>query len=139
MAVLAGWMAQGAAPAERLPWLLSLPLACAILPSIILAGIPDREADLQVGKGTLAVRLGARGAALVALGAAGAAALLALAAPAVVPAFGGLAWFALPHALLLAWLVVRRRGALHGRIDALLVASLTFMVWFVLVPLVNLW
>jgi len=48
---------------------------------------------------------------------------------------------AIPHGVWLAWLLVRRMksGKPPGRIDGLMVASLTFLLWFGLVPLVRLW
>ncbi|MGH6916511.1 MAG: NAD(P)H-dependent oxidoreductase, partial [Geminicoccaceae bacterium] len=65
-AILCGFVLQGGALGDPAPWLLSLPLTLAVLPSIILAGVPDRDADRAIGKGTLAVRLGVRGAYLLA-------------------------------------------------------------------------
>src|SRR5690554_2304190 len=61
-ALLCGYAFQGGNLGDPLPWLVSWPLLLAILPAIVLAGIPDYEADQSVGKRTLAVRLGKRNA-----------------------------------------------------------------------------
>jgi 1,4-dihydroxy-2-naphthoate octaprenyltransferase len=139
-AILCGFVFQGGALADPAPWLLSLPLALAVLPSIILAGVPDRDADRAIGKGTLAVRLGMRGA----LALAGSFAVLAAAAALILiwttPVGGllaGIEYLAPLHAMLLLILLARQAPRADGlaRIDGLMVASLTYMLWFVVVPL----
>jgi 1,4-dihydroxy-2-naphthoate octaprenyltransferase len=60
--IFPGYLLQGGAWSDPLPWLLSVPLAVAGLPAITLAGIPDRDADRAAGKRTLVVRAGARNA-----------------------------------------------------------------------------
>jgi 1,4-dihydroxy-2-naphthoate octaprenyltransferase len=65
-AILCGFVLQGGAWHAGLPWLLSLPLFLAVLPSITLSGVPDLDADAAVGKRTLAVRTGVRGACAIA-------------------------------------------------------------------------
>ena len=89
------------------------------------------------------VRLGLGWATLLAL-------ILAAAAPLVVvlikdqPAlrgsFQGLLPWVLPHVFLLEFLIYRawRQQRLCGRIDGLMVASLTYIIWFGLVPLLHL-
>jgi 1,4-dihydroxy-2-naphthoate polyprenyltransferase len=139
--VLLGHVAQGGGPLAPLPWLLGLVVGAAVLPAIVLAGIPDRAADKAAGKRTLAVRLGTRGAARLAL-----ALLPASAAGALALALGpsplgpGLALAAAPHAALLAWLLARylRSGAPDGRIDAVLATALLYIGWFVTVPVLDL-
>jgi len=139
-AVLCGFAFQGGALADPAPWLLSVPLALAVLPSIILAGVPDREADRAIAKGTLAVRFGPRGALVLA----GTFALLASAAALVLlwaTPFGGLLagieYLAPLHAMLLLLLLARQAPDADrlGRIDGLMVVTLSYMLWFVLVPL----
>ncbi|AKJ95484.1 NAD(P)H dehydrogenase [Thioalkalivibrio versutus] len=126
-----------------LPWLLSLPLFLAIVPSITLSGIPDREADAAVGKGTLAVRLGNDGALWVALSFT----ILAAASGASFDALGwaqgayaGIGYVVVPYAAWLVWLLWRalHREGPRGRIDGLMAASLGYVLWFGLFPLVNL-
>jgi 1,4-dihydroxy-2-naphthoate polyprenyltransferase len=139
-AILCGFVFQGGALADPAPWLLSVPLALAVLPSIILAGVPDRDADRAIGKGTLAVRLGVRGA-LALAGSftvlASAAALILIWTTPIGGLLAGIEYLAPLHAMLL--LILLARQAPHAddlaRIDGLMVASLTYMLWFVAVPL----
>jgi len=138
--ILCGYVLSGGAWDDPLPWLLSVPLLLAILPSITLSGIPDLEADAAADKRTLAVRLGHRGALIVALVftllAAGAAAVWD-AADIANGAFAGISWAALPHAAWLAWLLYQRMNSESppGRIDRLMAVSLTYVLWFGLIPL----
>jgi 1,4-dihydroxy-2-naphthoate octaprenyltransferase len=143
--VLFGFVAQGGDPLAPLPWLLGLVIGVAILPAIVLAGVPDRLADAAAGKRTLAVRLGTRDAARLVL------ALLPISAiGALVLCFGlsplgpglgpGLALVVIPHAMLLAWLLVRYlwSGAPEGRIDGLIAVALLYIGWFVIMPVIEL-
>jgi 4-hydroxybenzoate polyprenyltransferase len=142
--VFCGYLFQGGAWRDALPWLLSVPLFLAGIPSITLAGIPDRIADSAVSKRTLAVMLGARRAALFALLATLVSALAAALwqfSGAAHGVFAGLAYFVLPHALLLSFLLLRQlqRDRLNGRIDLLMVVSLSYLLWFGAVPAFHLW
>jgi 4-hydroxybenzoate polyprenyltransferase len=139
-AILCGFVLQGGLLADPSPWLLSLPLALAVLPSIILAGVPDRDADRAIGKGTLAVRLGVRGAVVLAGGfavLAPASALLLIWTTPIGGLLAGIEYLAPLHAVLLLILLARKapRADELARIDGLMVASLTYMLWFVVVPL----
>jgi len=144
--ILFGWLLQGGAAAAPLPWLLALPLCLAVLPAIILSGVPDFAADRDAGKRTLVVRLGIRRAlALAAMLAVAAllAVLLLKNVGALAGVIDGLLPWALPHAALLVFLIQRERRAQQARpgsrrIDGLLVAALGYTVWFVLIPLINL-
>ena len=141
--VLCGYVFSGGAWDDPLPWLLSVPLLLAILPSITLSGIPDLAADAAADKRTLAVRLGHRGALIVALVftllSAGAATIWQAAGIAN-GAFDGIGWFVLPHASGLAWMLYQRMNLTPspGRIDSLMLVSLTYVLWFGLVPLFRL-
>jgi putative NADPH-quinone reductase/1,4-dihydroxy-2-naphthoate octaprenyltransferase len=134
--MLCGYLLQGGGWRDGFPWLASLPLFLAILPSIMLSGYPDLEADRAAGKRTLAVRIGHRGilrlAMLPAL-LAPAAVLLVKDQPALRGCYDGLLPFALAHAALLCALLRRRRAP--GRIDGVLVCALTYILWFVGLPL----
>ncbi|HEX6141230.1 MAG TPA: NAD(P)H-dependent oxidoreductase [Geminicoccaceae bacterium] len=140
-ALLTGFVVQGGGLGDPMPWLLGVPLSLAVLPSIILAGVPDRAADAAVGKRTLAVRFGVPAAVAVAAAAAALAVLSALLLPGRSgDLLTGIGWVAVPHA---AWLLAHLRRARPWpdearRIDGILVVALTFMIWFVLLPLVHL-
>ena len=114
-----------------------------MLPGIILAGVPDHDADRAVAKGTLAVRTGLGGAYLLAGATAvlAAAAALALQATAAFgDAFAGIHYGVVPHAALLLLLLGRhaREGLGVRRIDGLMTVALAYTVWFVAVPLLHL-
>jgi putative NADPH-quinone reductase/1,4-dihydroxy-2-naphthoate octaprenyltransferase len=139
--VLFGYALGGGSVADPEPWLLSLPMLLAVLPSITLAGVADESADRSVGKRTLAVLLGRDRAAAFAAVAAIAAAVAAGAASVWWPGLYG--WWGLamvPHAALLGALVTRyrRAGAPAGRVDGLLVCALSYLLWFVVLPLLAL-
>lgn len=141
--LLCGYVFLGGAWNDSMPWLLSVPMLVGILPSITLAGIPDLQADALACKRTLAVRLGFKNALRIALFF-----VLLSAATALgwqvwglaSGAYRGIAWLVVPHAALLTWLLYRqiRIDRATGRIDGLIVASLGYVVWFGLVPLLRL-
>lgn len=140
-AIYVGWLVQGGGFASLLPVMLSLPLFLAVFAAMLLAAVPDIEADRATGKRTLAVRWGAGAVGWLAAGVGAAAAALAIA----LAGSGWSAWtgsvYVLPaHALLLAFMTVRFRSkAGQGqRIDTVLWAALTYILWFVAIPLVNL-
>jgi 1,4-dihydroxy-2-naphthoate polyprenyltransferase len=128
---------------DPLPWLLSLPLLLAIVPSITLSGIPDLEADAAVSKRTLAVRLGWDGALRVALGCtllAAIAGVMSQVTGTAQGAYAGIGYVVIPHGAWLAWLLWRELGreSPPGRIDGLMGVSLGYVLWFGLIPLINL-
>jgi len=141
--ILCGYMFQGGNLSDNFSWLLGLPLFLAVLPSIILAGVPDHDADEAVAKRTMAVRFGKKGAARIALAFTISATLAVIFFHyyGILPhAFAGILIPVIPHALLLAYLIIQyiRKKDPPKRIDGLLVAALTFIFWFGIVPLVNL-
>jgi putative NADPH-quinone reductase/1,4-dihydroxy-2-naphthoate octaprenyltransferase len=138
--MLCGYLLQGGDWRDGFPWLASLPLFLSILPSIMLAGFPDLEADRAAGKRTLAVRLGHRRILKLAmLPALAAAVTLALVKdlPALRGCYDGVLPFVLAHAGLLCALLWRKRPP--GRIDGVLVCALTYLMWFAAAPLWHLW
>lgn len=141
-AVLCGFIVQGADWRTPFPWLISLPMFLAILPSILLAGLPDLEADNAAGKRTLVVRLGRKRTALLAL-------VLSLTVPlsvllisdlaAIRGAFDGLLPWLTFHGALLAGLTYRYwRAPVAGRIDGLLIVALSYVIWFSAGPILQL-
>ena len=139
--VLWGYVLQGGAWHDALPWALSLPIGLSILPAIMLSSLPDAEADQQAGKRTLAVRFGAARASTLAA----ASAVTAVAAAYAVE-FSGLAPGAFPtvlpwitaHMLLLLALLYGRCAERRGDAAAI-VCALTFILWFAGAPLWNYW
>ena len=136
-------MAQGGGWTDSAPWLLALPLGVSVLPSILLAGCPDREADAAAAKRTLVVILGKRGAVRLAIAATLAAptiaALLSLTTEGMAALLG---WSAAGGAVHGVWLLRRLRrfkaGEMPERIDGAIVLALTFILWFCVPPLIAL-
>jgi 1,4-dihydroxy-2-naphthoate polyprenyltransferase len=142
-AVLCGFAFQGGPWTAVQPWLLSLPLCLAVLPSITLAGVPDHDADRLAGKGTLAVRTGVPGAYVIAASCtvlAAAAAIVLTQVPASARAFAGIEFGVLPHAAVLLPMLAAyiRQDAGARRIDSLMAVALSYILWFAAVPLFNL-
>lgn len=144
MVIMLGYLAHGGAWTDPFPWLAGIPLLVAILPAIILSGVPDVTADREAGKTTLVVRLGTARVLPLAAGLAALAALpviLLKDLPALQGSLDGLLVWVLPHALLLITMILRywRQGAPARRIDGLMAVALAYITWFGLVPLLNLW
>jgi len=141
--ILCGFLFQGGAWNASFPWLVSAPLFLAVLPAIILSGIPDYAADQAAGKRSLAVVVGPRAAVRIAQAAAILAAVTALVwaqRDVAASSFDGIGLAVVPHALLLTWLLERhlRSARPGGRIDGLMALALLYIVWFVAVPLYRL-
>ncbi len=141
--ILCGYVFQGGNITDSFPWLLSVPLFFSVLPSIILAGIPDLPADKEAGKKTISVRSGKKMAASLALffTIIAAAIVISFKALNVLPnAYGYAIYLVVPHAFLLCYLLSKyiNNPNPSPRIDTLLVAALTYLVWFGLVPLTSL-
>jgi 1,4-dihydroxy-2-naphthoate polyprenyltransferase len=141
--IACGYLFQGGLPSDPFAWLLSLPLFIAVLPSIILAGIPDQQADRISNKGTIAVRLGVANAARLAIvcNIMAAGVVVAFSVLNVLPeAFNNLLYGVIPHSALLSYMLVRylKNDPKAGRIDSLIVVALTYLMWFALVPMINL-
>src|SRR5262249_11988035 len=138
--ILCGYAFQGGMWTNAWPWLIAVPLFFAILPAITLSGIPDYAADRAVGKGTIAVRLGPRVAVRVAQATTAAAAVLALA---LLPSLIGSDMLAaimlliVPYAVMQVVVLERylRQHCEPRRIDRLMAMSLSYILWFVAIPL----
>ena len=141
--LLCGFVFQGAPWQAPLPWWLAGSLSLAILPGITLAGIPDLDADRQVGKRTLAVLLDVRGACAVAavamLLSAGAALLVDQLVFADEPSSVVVYVLLLAHAGVVLVAIGRvARDPRSRRISGPMVLSLSYVLWFVALPLVRL-
>jgi len=140
--MLCGFLFQGGPIGDIFPWMVSIPLFLAIVPAIILAGIPDYRADLVHRKKTIVVRFGKRTGLFIAL-------IFILLSILVtlfwcqLPEIGDLyhvaVFFILPHGLLLTYMILRLilRPIIPARIDLLMALSLLYIFWFGLFPLLH--
>lgn len=138
--LLCGYVFQGGSLGNPLPWLVSLPLLLAICPAIVLAGIPDYDADKSVGKRTLAVKMGRRGAARLACWLVLASMLVGLCwmvMPETAHLYGIGTLIILPHGVLVLFLLHRylRTPQLPQRIDSIMGWVLLYIFWFGIIPL----
>lgn len=139
--LLLGHVVQGGGLLAPQAWAMGLTIAVAVLPAILLSGIPDRAADTVAAKTTLVVRLGAARTARLAQGLTLLSALLAMVLALVLAPVGLLLpLVVVPHAALQIWMLARylRAGAPEGRIDLLLGGALAYVAWFVVLPVVAL-
>jgi 1,4-dihydroxy-2-naphthoate octaprenyltransferase len=142
--VVCGYILQGGSINNAFPWLLSLPMFFAVLPSIIMSGIPDYDADKAASKETLAVRFGKKGAAALAIGFTLLTAITVIIFKLynIIPkATGNLIYAVIPHATFLIILIYKyiKNPSPSFRIDTLMIASLTYLIWLGLIPLINLY
>jgi 1,4-dihydroxy-2-naphthoate octaprenyltransferase len=141
--ILCGYLFQNGSPGDAFPWLLSLPLFLSIVPSIILAGFPDYQADLAAGKRTIPVRVGKERAAMLAAGLTGLSAFSAVTwyyLDMATGAYGPAVWGIVLHAGLLIGMLIRyiREVTERNHINLLMVTSLTYIIWFGMIPLLRL-
>ncbi len=140
--VLAGFLLQSPKLNIILPWLVSIPLFFAVFGAIILAGFPDYEADKKVGKKTLTVILGQRKASLTSI--------LSISISIISSIFilySGIFGFSsmiflivIIHGFLLLYLLFTQimKNVIEKRIDKLLQMSLSYILWFTIIPLLYL-
>lgn len=140
--VLAGFLLQSPKLNIILPWLVSIPLFFAVFGAIILAGFPDYEADKKVGKKTLTVILGQRKASLTSI--------LSISVSIISSIFilySGVFGFSsmiflivIIHGFLLLYLLFTEimKNVIEKRIDKLLQMSLSYILWFTIIPLLYL-
>ena len=135
-----GWASQSAAWNPHHPWGFVSAIFAAVLPSIILAGFPDREADLFSGKNTLVVRWGVRPAAYAAIVSTAVAVILKIMTNSGGPLSFWLSSAAVVHGFALMIVIGKfSHRNRDGKIDGLLVFALTFMLWFGLEPFLAFW
>lgn len=138
--VFCGYLFQGGAWHNKLPWLLSLPILFATLGAISLSNLPDSEADKSVGRRTMAVLLGPKRTALFAMFSIFAAVSIAIVLTVfkITPLI--LIIISIPHAILLAFAIMRllKSGNLTGRINGIMQLALSYILWFGLFPLISL-
>ncbi len=141
--VLCGFAFQIGTIDNPLPWLLSVPLFFSILAANTLAGIPDYPADRTVSKRSLPVILGPRVSTILAAGFVCLAALSGLLFwyfKIISRASSGMILIVAPHGLILLMALTQliRSGQYDRRINGLMTLSLSYIIWFGLVPLITL-
>ena len=141
--LLCVYIFQGGSWTNGFPWIISVPLFFSILPAIILSSIPDYDADLAASKKTVAVVFGPKFAiasAMIFTFLASALAVVLHLESSVNTVFGNWVNLAVIHGMLLIAVLYKymRRYQQPTRIDGLMVSSLSFTVWFGVMPLINL-
>jgi 1,4-dihydroxy-2-naphthoate octaprenyltransferase len=141
--VLCGYAFQTGTILHPSPWLLSIPLFFSILAANTLAGIPDYQADKAVSKRSLPVLLGPR---ISTMAAAGFVCLAVLSGVffwyfEIIPkAASKMILIVIPHGLILLLALFKLTASRHydRRINGLMTLSLSFIIWFGLIPLISL-
>ncbi|KYC45833.1 MAG: Digeranylgeranylglyceryl phosphate synthase [Candidatus Methanofastidiosum methylothiophilum] len=140
--VLAGFLLQTPRIDIVLPWILSIPIFFAVLGGIILAGIPDYKADRETGKRTLTVIFGKKYVYLISS--------IAIMFSIIccifliyykIIGFASLFFLiAIIHGFALLYLLLVRSmsSVFENRIDKLLKLSLSYIIWFTLIPILYL-
>lgn len=141
--ILCGFVFQGGSMGVVFPWLLGIPLFLSIIPAIIMGGVPDFTADKQAGKGTLAVRLGKNRAAYLAsffVVASVIAMLFLKESNHLNEVYGNIIYLAVIHAIWLLGMLYKfiRTEKKPNRIDGIMAVSLSYIMWFALVPFIKL-
>lgn len=137
--ILYAYVLFGGAITDTFPWLLGIPLFLAIVPAIMMAGIPDYEADMAVGKRTLAVQWGktilARVAAVLVIAAVGSVFLIENLNGFRIE-YGWPIYIGLLHGIFLSYLLFKfaNKRDKPNRIDGIMAVALSYIMWFVLLP-----
>jgi 4-hydroxybenzoate polyprenyltransferase len=141
--ILGGYGLQGGRWNDPFPWLLGLPLFFATLAPITLSGIPDFKADRRVSKKTIAHIFGPSKAAILSLcfiSAAAAAGIMLLYLGVLGGLIGWVVYIAIPHCIIIWFAVLKliKSGDYDRRINSIMALSLTYIIWFGLIPLLHL-
>jgi 1,4-dihydroxy-2-naphthoate octaprenyltransferase len=140
--ILCGYTFQTGNWSHPLPWLLSIPLFFSVLSANTLAGLPDRLSDRAVLKKSFAVVFGPKKAAVLAACFAAIAALSGV----WIWLYRGRGWgwgvamiIVVSHGLilLLALSKLLRSNRFDERIDRIMALSLTYILWFGLIPIIS--
>ncbi len=141
--ILCGYVFQSGIWKDTLPWLLSIPLLLAIFSAITISGVPDFQADRAAKKRTIAVIFGQRAAIILSCICICAAALswIAIYYFEVLKGWSGISIFVV---LLHAWILLTvlfklmYSGHFDRKINGEMVLTLSYMLWFGLIPLLSL-
>lgn len=124
-------------------WLISMPLFFATLAAIILSAIPDYEADKTVSKKTVVVYLGPKIAVILSIAFVAISALLGLMLwykGIISGIIGAAILITIPNALAICVNAVKliKSDFYNRQINDIMKMSLTYIIWFGLIPLVYL-
>jgi len=141
--ILCGFVFQGGAWNDPRPWIISIPLFFSIFAAITLAGIPDRSADKMAGKRTMASLFGPRNSLRIAIWCiimAYLSALLLGEFNTITIVFLSLNLLVLPHCAMLVYYLFKlmKTGFYEERINREMGMSLSYIIWFGLIPLFSL-
>jgi 4-hydroxybenzoate polyprenyltransferase len=141
--ILGGFGFQSGRWNDPFPWLLSVPLFFATLAPITLSGIPDYQADKRVLKKTFALIFGPRKAAILSLvfiSTAAVAGIMLLYLGVLGGVIGWILFITIPHCIIVWYAVLKliKSGDYNRRINSIMVLSLTYIIWFGLIPLLHL-
>ncbi|KYC46650.1 MAG: Digeranylgeranylglyceryl phosphate synthase [Candidatus Methanofastidiosum methylothiophilum] len=140
--VLAGFLLQSPTFNLSLPLILAIPLFFAIFGAIILGGFPDYESDKETGKRTLTVILGKRNASLISL-----ISIFISLIFSIHIIYSSILGFAsiffiivIVHGIMILYFLLNllMANTIESRIDKLLQMSLSYILWFTLIPLLYL-
>jgi 1,4-dihydroxy-2-naphthoate octaprenyltransferase len=141
--ILCGYLFQSGVWKDAFPWLISIPLLFAILSAITISGVPDFQADRAAKKRTIAVIFGPRVAIILSCICISAAALswIALYYFEILKGWSGvLILVVLLHAGILLTVLFKLMRSAHfdRKINKIMVLTLSYMLWFGLIPLLSL-
>lgn len=141
--IVCGFVYQGGGLGNIYSWMVGIPLFFSIVPAIVMAGIPDHDADRSAGKRTLAVRLGKVRATYLA----GLSVLLSMGSVILLKRdvildgiYTDIIYVSFVHGGWLLCLLNRyiQRSERPARIDGIMAISLLYILWYTLVPFFNL-
>lgn len=141
--IICGFVYQGGGLNNIYSWVVGIPLFFSIVPAIIMAGIPDHDADRAAGKGTLVVRLGKVRATYLA----GISVLLSMSSVLLLKKdvlldriYSDIIYTAFLHGAWLLYLLYQyiNKPEKPDRIDGIMGIALMYILWYTLVPFFNL-
>jgi len=141
--ILCGYVFQSGVWKDTFPWFISIPLLFAILSAITISGVPDFQADRAAKKRTIAVIFGPRMAIILSGICISVAALswIALYYFEILKGWSGVLIFVVllhTSVLLTVLFQLMRSGHFDRKINRAMVLTLSYLLWFGLIPLLSL-
>ena len=141
--ILCGYVFQSGVWKDTFPWFISIPLLFAILSAITISGVPDFQADRAAKKRTIAVIFGPRMAIILSGICISVAALswIALYYFEILKGWTGVLIFVVllhTSVLLTVLFQLMRSGHFDRKINRAMVLTLSYLLWFGLIPLLSL-